>query len=436
MLVKVSATLAANEAIAERRRRGLPVLPMGFGEAGLPVHPSLRKKLHEAASHNAYGSVSGSQELRDAVAGYWERRGLPTDAKNIVSGPGSKPLLYGLLLAIGGDVVVPAPSWVSYAAQAELIGAKPILVPTLPGQGGFPNPDLLAEAVDNARAEGRDVRSMIVTLPDNPTGTIASEEIVRRVCAIAEAKDIIIISDEIYRDLVFDTSKKLVSPAEIAPDRTIITNGLSKNLALGGWRLGAARLPESQVGQEILARLKGIASEIWSSAPAPIQHAAAYAFREPPEIIERIEQSRRLHAKMAHAVAERFRAAGATVTEPQGAFYLYPDFESWREQLKATYAITTGSGLSTHFLHKYGLGMLPGNEFGDTPEALRFRVATSLLYGDAEEEREAALVADDPLQLPWIKSSLDRLDATLNAVIAEKTSLTTGHETQPAFQEP
>lgn len=412
MEVKISATLAINEAIAERKRLGLPVLPMGFGEAGLPVHPVLREKLAEASDQNGYGSVAGSKELREAVAGYWNRRGLKTEADYIVCGPGSKPLLYAIIMAIGGDVAIAMPSWVSYAAQVRLLGGNPLLVPTLPGQGGVPDPDLLAIAVDKARADGRDIRSVIVTLPDNPTGTIANRDTVTRLCAVAESRDLIIISDEIYRDLVFDPSAELVSPVTIAPDRTIVTSGLSKNLALGGWRIGVARFPDSLAGRKLLSRLKGIASEIWSSMPAPMQHAGAYAFSEPQELTERIAASRRLHAAVANAATDRFRAAGATVARPQGAFYIYPDFEAWREPL-ATHDITTGAAFTEFLLNQYGIGVLPANEFGEPSSALRMRVAVSLLYGETEAEREEALTAENPLELPWIQKSLNQLEEIL-----------------------
>ncbi len=103
-VVAVSATLAANEAMAARRRQGQPVLPLGFGEAGLPVHPVLRDALAAAAGANVYGPVAGHEALREAAAGYWARRGLPTSPGQVVAGPGSKPLLFALLLAIGGDV--------------------------------------------------------------------------------------------------------------------------------------------------------------------------------------------------------------------------------------------------------------------------------------------------------------------------------------------
>jgi aspartate aminotransferase len=421
MKIAVSATLAVNEAISKRRAEGLPALPTGFGQAGLPVLPALKDKLREGANDNGYGPVAGSKELREAVAGYWNRRGLATKPDHIVSGPGSKPLIYGLLMAIGGEVAVAAPSWVSYAIQARMLGGHPLLVPTLPEEGGVPDPDLLSQAIDAAQAEGRSVRSVIVTLPDNPTGTLASERTVRRLCEVATKYDLMIISDEIYRDLIFDSSQKIVSPSTITPERTIITHGLSKNLALGGWRIGTARFPDNDRCNEILAQVKGIASEIWSSPSSPVQHAAAYAYSEPTEVVARIEASKRLYGLIANAVTERFRTAGASVAQPHGAFYIYPDFEGWREQLKRDYEITTGAQLSDLFLHEYGLGILPASEFGEAADVLRFRVAISMLCGETKAEQEAALKAENPLELPWIQESLDRIEEVLALVSRKKT---------------
>ena len=93
--------------MAARRRRGEPVLPLAFGEAGLPAHRTLRAALARAAGCNAYGPVAGHAALREAAAGYWARRGLPTDADAVVCGPGSKALLFGLLAAIGGRAASP-----------------------------------------------------------------------------------------------------------------------------------------------------------------------------------------------------------------------------------------------------------------------------------------------------------------------------------------
>ena len=222
--IPVSATLAANETMDERRRRGEPVLPLAFGEAGLPAHRTLRAALARAAGCNSYGPVAGHASLREAAAGYWARRGLPTDADAVICGPGSKALLFGLMAAIGGPgtgVAVTRPSWVSYAAQAALSGRKAHFVP---GTGGVPDADQLARAVTAARAAGNPIRSVIVTLPDNPTGLLAPAAAVRDLCSVAEAHDLVIISDEIYRDLVHDPDAPFTSPAVISPERTVVTS--------------------------------------------------------------------------------------------------------------------------------------------------------------------------------------------------------------------
>ena len=412
--VGVSATLAANETIEGRRRRGEPVLPMGFGEAGLPAHPLLREALASAAGCTAYGPVAGHACLREAAAGYWTRRGLPTSAGSVVCGPGSKALLFGLMAAIDAGVAVTRPSWVSYAAQASLAGRD---VHFVAGSGGVPDPERLDRELMAARAEGQPIRSVVLTLPDNPTGTLADPGTIGALCAVAQAHDLIIISDEIYRDLVHDPDAPFTSPASVAPDRTVITSGLSKNLALGGWRLGVARLPEGELGRELRMRLLGIGSEIWSAPAAPVQEAAAVAFSEPPALTERIALSRRLHARVARAAADRFAAAGAAVPEPQAAFYLYPDFTPLADVLLRRYGITSDEGLARLLLHRYGVGVLPGSAFGDKSWGLRLRVATAMLYGETDDQRTTALTAADPCALPWIAASLDRLEEVLAELV-------------------
>ena len=409
----VSATLAANEALAARRSQGQPVLPLAFGEAGLPAHPALRDALAAAAARNGYGPVAGLAALRSAAAGYWQRRGLPTSPGSVVCGPGSKPLLFGLMLAAGADVAVPRPSWVSYAAQASLIGARPHFVPAAPGDGGICDPAALAAAVTAARAAGREIRSVVVTLPDNPTGRLPRPATVRAFCDVAAEHDLIIISDEIYRDLVHDPATPVLSPAAVAPQRTVVTTALSKSLALGGWRIGVARLPEGALGEWLRGQLTGIGSEIWSAPAAPIQQAAALAFSEPAELCERIAASRRLHAAVCRAAAGLCAAAGLDVPPPQAAFYVYPDFGPWRGPLARRHGVTTSAGLAGLLLERYGAGTLPGSVFGERPGALRLRLATGLLYGETGERQEAALAAPDPLALPWIAAELDRLGEIL-----------------------
>jgi aspartate aminotransferase len=411
--VPVSATLAANEALAVRRKRGEPVLPLAFGESGLPVHPMLTAELASAARQGSYGPVAGNVRLREAAAGYWARRALPTDPEAVVAGPGSKPLLFGLLLALDADVAVPRPSWVSYAAQARLIGAAPHFVPAVPGEGGVCDPVELDRTVTASRLAGRRIGAVLVTLPDNPTGRLTGTCAVREMCAVAQKHDLVVISDEIYRDLVHDPAKPFLSPALVAPDRTVVTTALSKSLSVGGWRIGVARMPDGRIGSLLRARLLGIASEIWSAATGPVQHAAAVALQEPAELVERVRRSRVLHATVCHAAARVCAAAGLNVTPPQAAFYLYPDFAPWREHLENRFGVGTGAGLAALLLDRYGMGTLPASAFGETPRALRLRLATGLLYGETDEQRERALTADDPLRLPWIAASLDRLGEIL-----------------------
>jgi aspartate aminotransferase len=236
---------------------------------------------------------------------------------------------------------------------------------------------------------------------------------VRDLCAVAEAHDLVVISDEIYRDLVHDPAAPFTSPAVISPERTVITTGLSKNLALGGWRLGVARLPGGEFGHDLRDRLLGIGSEIWSAPAGPVQQAAALAFGEPPDLAGRVALSRRLHGTVARAVAARFAAAGAAVPAPQAAFYLYPDFSPLADGLLGRHGITSDEGLAAVLLHEYGVGVLPGSAFGEDGGRLRLRVATSMLYGDTDSERHAALDSADPCALPWVAASLARLEEVL-----------------------
>ncbi|EFL12592.1 aminotransferase [Streptomyces sp. AA4] len=391
-----SATLAINDRIQERRAAGGKVVHLGFGEAGLPVLPEIAAVLAGSATANSYAPVAGTPQARAAAAGYLTRRRQPSTPDHVVFAPGSKPLLYALLAAISGDVVLPQPAWVSYAAQAALAGKAVIQVPVPPGGGGLPDPDRLPAALDQARAAGRSPGVMVLTVPDNPTGRLPSREQLAEVTRIARDNGLVVISDEIYRDL---TSEPFTSPAELLPERTIVTTGLSKNLALGGYRIGFARIPDSSLREAVI----GIASEVWSGLAAPMQHVAAYALDEPAPVTAHIQAARRLHAAVSGAVQALFQEAGAACPGSQGPFYLYPDFEVLRPR------VTTGADLASLLLERFGVAVLPGVEFGDDPAALRFRAATSLLYGDTDTERWAALRAPDPLRLPWIQESLTQL---------------------------
>jgi aspartate aminotransferase len=193
-------------------------------------------------------------------------------------------------------------------------------------------------------------------------------------------------------------------------------------MALGGWRIGFVRLPEGPGGRAAGEALLGLASEVWSSASAPMQHVAAYVLTEPPEVVAHIDRSRRLHRATTLAAHCRLVSAGIRCRPPAGGFYLYPDFEPLRPQL-AAHQVDGGDTLATHLLERFGIGVLSGAAFGDEPDALRCRIATSLLYGETDEQRRQALAAEDPAELPWIKSSLDRLGSAVASLRADQAPL-------------
>jgi aspartate aminotransferase len=411
--VPPSPTLAADQRMRERIAAGRPVIHLAFGEAGLPVPDSVRDVLARASVHNAYGTVAGSAGARAAAAGYYERRGVPTAPEQIVLAPGSKPLLWALISMLDGDVILPRPSWVSYAAQAQMAGRRvwPVEIPAV--AGGVPEPAALTHTLEQAVRSGGDPGLLVLTLPDNPTGTLAPPALVREIVEIAQRHGLAIVCDEIYRDLVFEPDD-FESPAQLAPESTFITNGLSKSMALGGWRIGFARLPDGSLGAHARTALGGIASEVWSSLAAPMQVVAEYILQEPDDVVAHVARSRRLHRLATAAAFDAVTGAGAVCRPPTAAFYLYPDLRPMRESLAAR-GVDGADTLAEWLLEEHDVGVLSGAAFGDDPRGLRFRMATSLLYGADDDQRRQTLQSDDPVALPWIREPLRRLGSALAA---------------------
>ncbi|WP_233221636.1 pyridoxal phosphate-dependent aminotransferase [Streptomyces carminius] len=406
---QLSPNLALNELVERRRAAGDSLVHLGFGEARLPAFAPLTARLTAGAHRNAYGPVAGAAPVREAVAGYFARRRMPTDSDQVVVGPGSKPLLTALQFAVPGDVLVPRPCWNSYAPQVRLAGKKAFGVPIPAECGGVPEPDALRRTLHAARAAGHDPRVVVLTLPDNPTGTLAPPRLVREVCAVAEEEDLLVVSDEIYRDTVHDPATTLLGPAEVAPGRTVVTTGLSKSLAIGGWRIGAVRFPAGSLGERIRAEVLSVASDMWSALAGPMQEVAEYAFGEPPEIRRHLAACARLHGAVARAVHRAAVGASARCRPPTAGFYVYPDFEPVRGELAAR-GVTDSGSLQLHLLDRYGVAVLAGHHLGDSHGALRFKAATSMLYGDTRKQQEAALDAADPLRLPHVGTVLTRIE--------------------------
>jgi len=389
-----SATLSMNEAVAKRRASGRETIHLGFGEASFPLHPLLATALADAAKRTGYAPVLGIPELRQAIAEYLARkRGLTFSSDQIIVAPGSKPLLYALVQVLEGDLLLPVPSWVSYAPQARLAGRKVIGVETDPGDCHRLTPHALSQAMIQAHRNGANPRILIVNTPSNPTGGMFDRADVEALALWAREEGITLISDEIYAELAHGW-REHVSPARFYPEGVIVTGGLSKAFSAGGWRLGYAALPPTVAGIQAMIALRSLASEIWSSAASPVQEAALVAFSNNESLEQYVQHSALVHGYVAGRLYGTLVGLGVPCPRPAGGFYLYPDFSPWRHAL-IELGIKTGKELAHYLLEEWDIATLPGSAFGESPESFRLRLSTSLLClpGDtaSQFEREAAL---------------------------------------------
>ncbi|HLZ24921.1 MAG TPA: aminotransferase class I/II-fold pyridoxal phosphate-dependent enzyme [Ktedonobacterales bacterium] len=375
-----SPTLEINEAIAARRAAGRDVLHLGFGEASFPLPPKLREALAASATRTSYEPVVGIPALRDAIARYLSRtRGLDVSAEQVIVAPGSKPLLYALFLMLAGDVLAPAPAWVSYAPQARLAGRRVLVVETDPEDAHRLTPRALDAAVARGRHAGADPRILIINSPSNPTGGMFAREDVEALAEWARRTGVTVLSDEIYAELAHGW-RSHVSLATFYPEGTVVTGGLSKTYSAGGWRLGYAVVPAGAAGRKLLSALRALSSEIWSSTSAPIQAAAVTAFSPDADLETYVRRSARLHGYTTGRLRDALVEMGVRCPRPAGAFYLYPDFAPFKAALAAR-GVTTSEELARYLLERHDIAALPGTAFGDRPAALRLRLATSMLYG-------------------------------------------------------
>jgi aspartate aminotransferase len=389
-----SATLSVNEAVAKRRAAGRETIHFGFGEASFPLHPLLATALAEAAKNTAYAPVLGLPKLREAIAEYLMRkRGLAFSSDQIIVASGSKPLLYALLQVLEGDLLLPVPSWVSYAPQAQLAGRKVIGIETDPVDCHRLTPHALSQAMLQARKDGANPRILIVNTPSNPTGSMFERADVEAISLWAREEGVTLISDEIYAELAHGW-REHISPASFYPEGCIVTGGISKAFSAGGWRLGYAALPSTSEGTRVMVALRSLASEIWSSTATPVQEAAIVAYSTDESIEQYVHKSALVHGFLADRLYKTLADLDVPCPRPAGGFYLYPDFSPWRSTL-ATMGIKTSSELVHYLLEEWDIATLPGSAFGEPPESLRLRLSTSLLclptHAKSPSEREAAL---------------------------------------------
>ncbi len=390
----ISETLAINELIAKKNLKRNGLLHMGFGEALMPLHPLLKRALADSATATKYAPVRGLLELRQTISDYLNRtRNIRSSADQVVVGPGSKALIYALLRLLEGDVLLPAPSWVSYAPIARLGGKTAILVGTDSNDHQGLSSKALSQAMKQAEKSGAKPKILIINSPGNPTGGMFTPENVKEIAQWARKEGITLISDEIYAELAHGW-RTHVSPVTFYSEGCIVTGGLSKTFSAGGWRLGYAILPNTETGVKLVEAIRALGSAVWSTTATPIQQAAVVAFAPNIEIEKYVQSSAAVFGYITNKLYETLTELGVPCARPAGGFYLYPDFAPWRSILLKR-GVRTSKELANYLLEEWSIATLPGSAFNEDPSALRLRLSTSMLCEPEEvtsvEEREKFL---------------------------------------------
>jgi aspartate aminotransferase len=377
---KRSATLAINERSAELQAQGQKIFRLGLGQSPFPVPEPVAAELRSQAHQKDYLPVAGLHPLREAVAKFHNRRdGLEASAEDVMIGPGSKELLFLAQLCFQGELIVPAPGWVSYQPQATLLGLPTSWIPTTVEDGWRIRPEELRKA---CQTDPTRPRLLILNYPNNPAGTTLSEETLRELAKVCQEYGLLVLSDEIYGEV--NHSGNHVSLASFYPEGTIISNGLSKWCGAGGWRLGTFLFPKSLYW--LREAMCVVASETYTSVSAPIQWAALAAYTPTEEMQDYLRRSRLVLTAVGETSYKILSEAGLNVPKPEGGFYLFPDASGLAAKLSKK-GVTTSEELCEKLLTDTGVAVLPGSDFGREPSELTFRLATVNFDGGVALEK-------------------------------------------------
>ncbi|URM92566.1 aminotransferase class I/II-fold pyridoxal phosphate-dependent enzyme [Streptomyces sp. MRC013] len=382
-------------------------------DTGLPVVAELAGLLAGAASRPDPEPPGGGPVLREAACGYWSRRGLRCHPEDLLASPGTGPLLTALLAAHGGDVLVPRPCPLSWTPQIRLLGRPAYHVPTPAECGGVPDPYALLETVRRVRAEGGRPAVLLLSVADDPTGTVAPPEPVREACEAAVGEGLHIVSDETWRDTVHHPHDTVfVSPAEMCPDDVTVLCDLAGSVTPASWPAAVARFPAGAPAAAHRSRALDVLTALGADLPGPLAVAVAHALDEPEAVTARNAAATALHARLAAEAHRVVLAAGALALPPEAGRHLYADLGPLRGPLAAR-GVTDSVELEDHLTARLGVPVPGGHRFGDELGALRVRLATTPLLGATQAERLAALDADDPLDPPHVARALEALSAAL-----------------------
>ena len=359
--LKESSTLAINERSKNLIKKGKKVYQFGFGQSPFQIPNKVVETLKKNAHKKEYLPIQGLPELRDKISKYLlSKTGVRYSKDNILITPGSKEAMLLMHVAFNGEILTPAPSWVSYEPQAEIGLNKVHWLETSKENNWFPTARELEKKLQKIGKKKNII--LILNSPNNPSGTICYN--LEELAKVAKKYKLIILSDEIYTDLSFDNSYKSIS--KFYPEATFISGGLSKWCGAGGWRLGFLAVPEGL--KNFMQSLKSLASESYSTVNTPTQYAAVEAYEGNYDAYK--NKVRGILNAVGNYVYNNLKSNKILINPPQGAFYLMPEFKNKK--------FKSSSKLCEAILNETGVAMLPGSDFGFKPS----KMITRLSYTD------------------------------------------------------
>ena len=344
--LKTSATLAINEESTRLEKTVKKIYRFGFGQSPFPIPQSIVMELKKNAHKHVYLPMQGLEDLRLSIANYLNKNNKNNfKSENIVIGPGTKELIFLTQIIFNGEIILPAPSWVSYQPQALIAKNKVHWIQTSSSSNWFPTAGQLEEKIRSIKSQNL---MLILNSPNNPSGTICKN--LQEIAKVAKKYNLIILSDEIYSQLTFDGQYNSIS--NFYSERTIVSTGLSKWCGAGGWRLGFFAIPNQL--KELKSGLKSLCSESFTSVSAPIQYAAIEAYTGDHSTY--LKNVKKILSFVGNYVYENLKSNIINITKPEGGFYLMPEFINTK--------FSSSTEMCKDILNKSGVALLPGSDFG------------------------------------------------------------------------
>lgn len=416
-----ASNLMLNEKIKDLMAAGKTVYHLAFGQSPFPVMESARVTLAQNADKTAYLPVPGILELRKAICEFHrEFDGLDIHPENVIVGPGTKELIFLLLSVFNGDVFVLSPTWITFRPQARLAGHEPILVTTEYRHDWRVTADNLDRTLSKSSATNK---ILILVNPDNPTGTVYTEDHWKELVGVLRKHNVIVLSDEIYGRLNFSGSH--CSLAKLYPEGTVLSSGLSKWASAGGWRVGYHIYPP--VLRSLLDAVKSAASHTYSCAAAPMQYAAVSYLTVSDEMKAYMSHLRRILAAVADYSYSHLIEVGVKAVKPRGGFYMFPDFEVVRCAL-AKRGITTAQQMCDAIFEEVSVALMPGGpSFLRPVQELTMRLCFVNFDGAVALKASEAIGLDNPLPDGFVEKHCELTAGGIQAlkkwVLSQKASV-------------